>query len=207
MYVKDIVIDLVNPPISWEKFSLLGNNKIALDGYVSGGPKKDLRFKIFNFNHHEDVPRLETRATCAQVLIAIRQGITELFSADVDNSVTVYVNDCDEDVCLSVFLLRYPHLVRNTINPAINRLVHIEDMLDTTAGAYPLPDDLPFLEDLAWIYAPYRSARRLGVLGLRDVDAYREVIETVGERIKLYILGNGSKIKLDTSWRFRWIYS
>lgn len=48
---------------------------IALDGYVNVGPRFDHEGPRVNFNHHEEVDRLATRATCGQVLMAIRQGL------------------------------------------------------------------------------------------------------------------------------------
>ncbi len=48
---------------------------IALDGYVRGGPQYDWRGPHISFNHHEDVDRLATRATCAQVLMSLRSGL------------------------------------------------------------------------------------------------------------------------------------
>jgi hypothetical protein len=122
--------------------------------------------RVANFNHHEGVSRLETRATCAQVLLAVRQGFFRRFTGTVH----VYVNDCDEDVCLSVFLLRYPHLCQGVINPLLNRLVAMEDMLDSTACSYAYPPEMKSLQTLAWIFAPYHQVGLAGCRPLRRSD-------------------------------------
>lgn len=62
-------------PITWNEFLAdAPQNSIALDGYVKGGPKFDLKSVKANFNHHEEVDRLATRSTCSQVLMALRMG-------------------------------------------------------------------------------------------------------------------------------------
>jgi hypothetical protein len=146
------------PPVSWKTFlKEYPSHSIALDGYVCDGPKFSREKMKVNFNHHENVSRLETRATCAQVLMAIRQGLFDCFSNS--NIMNVYANDCDQDVCVSYFLLSNSHLVESTMNPLINRLVYMEDMLDSTAGAYPFPPTLKTLEHFAWIFQPYTLFR------------------------------------------------
>ncbi len=89
------------PPLSWEEFcQKTGPFSIALDGFVGTGPRFDENGPRANFNHHEEVSRLETRATCGQVLMAIRQGLFDCFRDEQGVQVSAYVNDCDEDVCL-----------------------------------------------------------------------------------------------------------
>lgn len=68
-------VDLKNPPYAWESFvATKPPFSIALDGYVSTGPRFDATGPYLNANHHEEVDRLSTRATCAQILMALRQG-------------------------------------------------------------------------------------------------------------------------------------
>ncbi len=74
---------------------------VALDGYVRGGPQYDLKGPRVSFNHHEDVDRLATRSTCAQVLMSLRQGLFGRFRDAQGPQAHVWVNDCDEDVCTS----------------------------------------------------------------------------------------------------------
>ena len=186
--------------LTWEQFvSQTNAYAIALDGYVRGGPKYDNARA--NFNHHEDVDRLATRSTCAQVLMAIRQGLFDSFRLGNDEPhANIYVNDCDEDVCTAWTLLKHHYLAAGTMNPILNRLVAMEDALDCTAGAYPFPRDLPALRELAWIYQPYRRFRLSGEINKRDPEAFRGIICDVEHRILKHIAGNGEEIALDTRY-------
>lgn len=186
-------------PMDWDTFvSEAPAHSIALDGYVSGPPRVDLAGPYANFNHHEGVSRLETRSTCAQVLMALRQGLYLSFRENGLERAVLHVNDCDEDVCLAVFLLSNPHLASHAMNPLLNRLVAMEDALDATAGAYPFPSELPSLEGLAWIFDPYRRFRASGEIDRKGAAAHRAVIEDVGYRIQAHIVGNGGTLPLDT---------
>jgi len=153
-----------------------------------------------NFNHHEDVDRLATRATCGQVQLAIRQGLFDRFRLDGVPTAEVFVNDCDEDVCLSWFLLKNAHITVSPVNPLLNRLVDVADKLDATAGAYQMPPDSPILRELAWIFNPYRRFRAHGGLTRRNPDEFRGVIEDVENRILRYVVGQGKSIPLDTRY-------
>lgn len=190
------------PGLSWKQFCKETEPySIALDGYVVGGPKFQANGPRKNFNHHEDVDRLATRSTCGQVLMAIRQGFFETFCSEDDvHKAIVHVNDCDEDVCLSWFLLKHGHLSEHVTNPALNKLVEMEDALDATAGAYPYPPSTPTLENMAWIFDPYRAFRLSGELDKKEADCYRGVIEDVERRIMSYLGGTGGEKKLDTRY-------
>lgn len=188
------------PPLSWEEFCQQSPPySVALDGFVHGGPRWDLPGKRANFNHHEDVDRLATRSTCAQVLMAFRQGLDAFLHKDGRYSVNVFVNDCDVDVCLAVWMLKNPRLVTNSMNPRLNRLVHVEDMMDATGGAYPFHSDLPLLEQVAWVFEPYRSFRGNG-LQKRDKRDFQRAIEDVGRRIDAHLMGTGGTIEIDGSY-------
>lgn len=195
----------VNPKIgsvSWEKFlEDCPRFSVALDGYVNVGPRLDLNKMAVNFNHHEEVDRLATRATCAQVLMAIRQGMFSSFRNNTGPVANVFVNDCDEDVCTSWFLLNNSHMVTHAINPMVNKLVTMEDALDSTAGAYPFPAELPALQELAWVFAPYRQFRLNHGLDGRDAESFRSIIMDVELRIMQYITGHGKTIPLDTTYK------
>lgn len=173
---------------------------IALDGYVRGGPQFDPKGPHISFNHHEDVDRLATRSTCAQVLMSLRSGLFGRFRDDQGPRAQVYVNDCDEDVCTSWTLLKHHYQAEGTMNPLLNRLVAMEDMLDCTAGAYPFPKDLPALQELAWVFEPYRQFRASGQLDNKQPAAYRSVICDVEHRILQHVAGKGQKVSLDTRY-------
>jgi hypothetical protein len=130
--------------------------------------------------------------------MVLRQGLADCFRDANGFRATVYVNDCDQDVCLSWFLLKYAFLAEQTMNPLINRLVALEDALDATAGAYPFPIDLPMLGELAWIFEPYQRFRGSGELDRREPAAFRGVITDVEHRILRHIGGDGDSLPLDT---------
>lgn len=189
------------PPLSGSVFRhRYGAYSIAIDGFVNEGPWFDSAYPSQNFNHHEGCERLETRATCAQVLISIRQGLFHRFRVDNAPHANVYVNDCDEDVCMSWFLLNHAAFAKAVLNPRLNRLVHMVDMLDSTAGAYPFPEDLPSLRSLAWVMEPYRQFRLAGGLNRRDAREHRGIIEDVCGRMNAHIMGEGREVNLDTRY-------
>lgn len=187
-----------DPVLTWEEFCRVsGPYSIAVDGYVGTGPRFDKTGPLANFNHHEEVDRLATRATCAQVLIAIRQGLFDCFTQNGNPHAVIYANDCDEDVCTSWFLFQNSHLAMHTINPLLNRLVSVEELMDATAGAYPLPASTPILQELAWVFEPYRRFRTSGEIDKRDTNAFIGIATDVCNRIMLYITGKGKSIPLD----------
>lgn len=187
--------------VPWENFVQdTPSCSVALDGYVPEPPNRDEESRHLNFNHHEGVDGLATRSTCAQVLMNIRMGLYKTYRDASGPRANVYVNDCDEDVCTSWFLLHNPHMVFGTMNPLLNRLIDVEDRLDCTAGAYPYPSDLPFLQEMAWIFQPYRRFRLSGGLDQKDPSAYEEVISSVEDRIFKYLTGKGGTQPLDTRY-------
>lgn len=197
-----LIVDPRVGGLSWEKFlEDCPQMSIALDGYVGVGPRLDLKKMVVNFNHHEEVDRLATRATCAQVLMAIRQGMFSSFRNEAGPFANVFVNDCDEDVCTSWFLLNNSHMVTHAVNPLVNKLVSMEDALDSTAGAYPFPAELPALAELAWVFAPYRQFRLNHGLEGRDSAAFESIIMDVELRIMQYITGHGKSIPLNTKYK------
>ena len=194
-------VEPLTPPATWEEFLARAPRcSVALDGYVIGGPKFDAHKVVANYNHHEGVDRLATRATCGQVLMAIRRGFFRAFRDDRGPCLTAYVNDCDEDVCVSWYLLSHGALSEQTMNPLLNRLVMMEDALDATAGAYPFPADLPVLRELAWVFEPYRQFRLSGGLDRRDARAFRAVVEDVVGRVERHVVGRGSEVPLDVRY-------
>ena len=136
-----------------------------------------------------------------QVLMAQRQGFTETFRST--GSIPLYVDcgDCDEDIDVAEYLLENPHLTRNTMNPRLNRLVHMVDMLDSTAGSYAFPGDLPMMGQLAWIFDPYRRFRTSGEIDKKDANSYKAIIKEVGTRIRDHLLGCGDSIDLDPRYK------
>ncbi len=201
--IQPIVLEMrpQDAPLTWEQFVAGAPPfSIALDGYVADGPRLDAAGPHANFNHHEKVSRLETRSTCAQVLMAIRQGLFECFREEGSIRAAVFANDCDEDVCLSWFLLKHGWLAEHVMNPALNKLVHMEDLLDATAGAYPFPVDLPALRELAWVFEPYRRFRLSGELDKKDRSSYEAVVTDVEGRIMRHLTHQGGEVQIDTRY-------
>lgn len=188
--------------LSWDEFRKnTPKFSIALDGYVNEGPLFDEKGPWANFNHHENVDRMATRSTCAQILIAIRQDLFNCFTDGKEAHANVYVNDCDEDISISWFLIKNHKLIENAINHAITKLVSIEDLLDATAGAYPFPIDLSELQKIGWVFEEYRKFRLNGGLDRKNEKEYVEIVDKVGERITAYIKNKGKKISLDTRYK------
>lgn len=202
MSIVTLHVEPKQPPLT--RCSFVTTNyparSVALDGFVRGVPffsEADRWGGPFaSFNHHEDVSRLATRATCAQVLMAIRQGFADSFSPDMH----VWVNDCDQDVCVAVWLLRHMPLASSSLNPLINKLVAITDVMDTTAGSYPYPADIQALRQHEWVFEPYRMARKNGVVDRKDARDFESIIDSVGHRIDQYVVGQAKEIELDVSY-------
>lgn len=148
-------------PLSWTEFCKTHPPfSVALDGYVSGISRYDHQGPRLTLDHHTDVDRLSTRATSSQVLLCIRQGLFDVFRDEQGRRAAVYVNDCDEDVCLSWFLLRHPKICRLPWHARLNRVVQAVDVLDSTAGGSLHPLDPVLMGELAWVFEPYRQARK-----------------------------------------------
>ncbi len=192
-------------PMSWKRFVEQSEGySVAIDGYVSEGPNEvqtGLDGPRQNFNHHEGVYRLAALATCQQALMAIRMGFFDTFRDKDGRRVNIYANDCDEDVCGATFCLTQSHLVEGTINPAINRYMSVTGIMDATGGAYPLPPDLPYLEEHTWTLEPYLRFRATGGLDRRNAKDFELVVDEVCGRILQHIMGRGKRIPLETDYQ------
>jgi hypothetical protein len=184
--------------LEWSDFK--GPFNIAIDGYVAEAPKFDEKLPCANFNHHEGVSRLETRATSAQILLSIRMGLFDTFRENGVPKAFVFANDCDEDVCLSYFLLKHSTIAESMVNPLLNKLVSVAELMDTTGGMLPLSPDFSILQDMAWIFNPYREFRTNGGLDRRISSEFSNIIEQVCNRIMSFITGSGESRVLDTSY-------
>jgi hypothetical protein len=107
-------------------FEELPSRSIALDGVVQG-PMLDPSLERYSFDHHGSCVRLATSATCLQVLDALLLGLDpEGFS--------VFVNDVDSDVVMSMALLMDTSRIRD---PWVLRLVRAVASRDAHGPAYP----------------------------------------------------------------------
>ena len=112
---------------------------IALDGYVKGPPRFLIQGPYANFNHHEGVARIATRSTCAQVYFYIRLGLLDTFQKNGKPHARVYINDVDQDACLSCWLLKNSEKLEGLrFDNLLVQMILFEDILDASAGAYPV---------------------------------------------------------------------
>lgn len=191
-------------PMNWSQFVAQSEGySVSIDGYVKEGPNEvevSPEGPRQNFNHHEGVYRLSALATCQQALMAIRMGFFQMFRDRCGRRLNIYANDCDEDVCGTVFCFTQSHLVEGTINPAINRYMGVTGIMDATGGAYPLPPDLPYLEEHTWTLEPYLRFRASGGLDYRNPTDFEIVVEEVCHRILEHVMGRGKRVTLETDY-------
>jgi len=188
--------------MSWEDFQTQRPPfSIALDGFVSGQSKYSPSGPFANFNHHEEVDRLSTRSTCMQIFFSIKLGLFDSFQKEGKGFAHVFVNDADQDVCLSYWLLTNPDKAASVRwEDPLARFIVFEDFVDASAGAYPFddthkPDSL--LKKQAWVFEPYttaRSERRLHSMTGQDLE---ELINTISDRITLFTENKSHSIEIE----------
>ncbi len=171
---------------------------IALDGYVGCEPflEQCANGPYRNFNHHEVVDRSCTAATCEQARRAVLLGLYDLFRDKSGRRATLYVNDCDQDVCLSTWILMNPDRAGE---PLIRILAQIEDLLDMSSGTFPMPHDRDLLAQVRWVFEPYARARPR--LMSHSADDMRQAIADVHLRIDKFALGRAEMLALEGEYR------
>ena len=113
---------------------------IAIDGSVSG-PQIDSENNRYSFDHHANCLRYCTQASCQQALTAILLGLdSEKF--------TLYLNDVDCDVSMSVWCLQNPERCNE---PLVIKLVNAIGIADAHCGAIGLNGMTKTVE---WVSAP-----------------------------------------------------
>ncbi len=184
--------------LSWDEFrETKPPLSIALDGFVDAAPSYCLRGPYANFDHHRGVSRLATRSTVGQILVAINLGLFETFQRDQQPYANVYVNDCDQDVCLSYWLLKNAHLARGlSLDMDIARLIIGEDLLDASSGAYPIDPCTPLARKMAWTFELYDELRASSRLHLLTHEEMQGIVEATCERLTLLSVGKASELEL-----------
>ncbi len=189
--------------MSWEDFQVKKPPfSIALDGYVSGQTKYSPSGPFANFNHHEAVDRLATRSTCMQIFFSITLGLFDAFRKEGKRFAHVYVNDADQDVCLSYWLLCHPDKAASIKwEDPLAKFIVFEDFVDASAGAYPFddsnePDSL--LKRQAWVFEPYTTARSKRLLHSMTGPDLEQLIKTISGRITQFSRSEGQSITIDT---------
>jgi hypothetical protein len=171
---------------------------IALDGYVRGEPflHQTPAGPYRNFNHHESVDRSCTSATCEQVRRAVILGLYDLYTGPDGRRAQVWVNDCDQDVCLATWILLHP---QRASEPWVRTLAYIEDLLDMSAGGFPMPEERDLLGEVRWVFEPYTGRR--AEISRSDAAGMRAVIAEVHGRIERFLAGTGETLALLGSYR------
>ncbi len=171
---------------------------IALDGYVHCEPFLAIQPNgpYRNFNHHEVVDRSCTASTCEQARRAVLLGLYDLFRERSGRRAVLWVNDCDQDVCLSTWILMNPD---RAAEPLVRVLAGIGDLLDMSAGTFPMPHDRERLGEIRWVFEPYVRARpRLMMMNAGDM---RTVIDHVHLRIEQFAMGHAQELPLEGEYR------
>jgi hypothetical protein len=95
----------------------LGPRVVLLDGVGQFGPLIDNTRQLYNLDHHEQVLRAFTLATCEQALVLVVKGL-ELDKGDW----TLYANEPDLDTVLAIWVLLNYRRVRDLSPEARDRL-------------------------------------------------------------------------------------
>lgn len=166
---------------------------VALDGYVFGEPFLEMTEggPYRNFNHHETVDRSCTSATCEQVRRAVVLGFYDLFRHKGDRTAKIFVNDCDQDVCTATWILMNPD---RASEPMVRMFSQIVDLLDMSAGAYPMPHERDLLGQQRWVFEPYQRARP-NLTGMSG-EQMRQVIFDVHHRMDQFVMGRAESMPL-----------
>jgi hypothetical protein len=166
---------------------------IALDGYVFGEPWLAVQPSgpYRNFNHHETVDRSCTSATCEQARRAVILGLYDLFRCDGARAAALWANDCDQDVCLSSWILMNPDRAGEPLVRVISQIV---DLLDMSAGVFPMPHERDLLGEVRWVFDPYARARPN--LPRMTGETMGQVIRDVHLRLDQFAVGRAEVLPL-----------
>lgn len=182
---------------SWEHFRKEKEAfSIALDGFVDSPTVRDEAGPYANYDHHTGVDRIATRSTSEQVHMEINLKLFDCFRYKGIPTAQIFVNDPDEDTCLASWLLMHHEQVQDHRNPKINRLVYVEDRLDSTAGAYPF-GDISMRRKMAWIFEPYTRQRFERKLHELSTEGMKTTIEAVHSRIDRYVIDDAEELVLE----------
>lgn len=185
------------PPLTREEFQRTHpRGSIAVDGYLPEGPWLDLDALQANLNHHEAVDRLATRCSTAQGAIGVRMGRFEAFFRE---GVHFWTNDCDPDVATLLWVLENPARMRGVLNPLFNKMLHLLDMLDTTAATYPFPMDFD-LGEYHWIFEPYFEAQARGIIERKEPREYERIVNDCHLHLEQYLAGKPGRVEIETGY-------
>lgn len=186
--------------MTWEQFlKETPKYSIALDGYVEHPPEYDPQTFHLNLDHHTGVFRQSTLSTAQQCMMAVKGGLYQSFRKDNRPYVNVYVNDCDQDVALALFILDEYKMFEGVQSlPHFNRLIEIDGKLDMTGGGYPFNLRDQLMRQHQWIFDPYNRLRTSGALASASEQVIADNIETVMGRIMQFVVGNSGEMEIKT---------
>ncbi|HTM68033.1 MAG TPA: hypothetical protein VL426_01935 [Candidatus Binatia bacterium] len=184
--------------VDWDEFSAYPPYSIAIDGYCSGLPRSSEDGLRLNINHHEDCDRIATRSSCAQAFHLVQMGLYDMFSDENGPCATLYVNDCDQDVQWTTYALMNPDQIEDPrFKFRIKELINLEDVLDMSAGLYPIKKRWHLLKRLLWVSEPYTDVRCDGTLHRMDGKAMHDLLRETHRRIRATLAGRGKEIEPD----------
>lgn len=207
-----LVIDPRTKPLIWEDFqTIFSPSAIALDGAVKDRPRIAVgedasgRFAFANFDHHKGINRYEVPSSSGQVFEAIRSGLfSEEFDKDRKGNLTVFAIDCDPDVILASFLIKYAPFVKQVtgdVKERLHKIMRITNTLDIYGGIAPAdPPDSDAMKMQAWLYEPYARFRMSGAINNKDPKQYEAVVAEVEQRIIKELAGEGNRKELATAY-------
>jgi hypothetical protein len=182
--------------VTWEQFSVsYPSRSIAVDGFCYGPPRYREDRTVLNINHHEGCDRIATDASCLQALHRVRMGLYKAFSKDGKPDATVYCNDCDQDVALATYVLTHPeHAARHKLMT----LIRMENLMDMSAGLYPISKRSRVMRQLAWISRPYTEARVAGRLKDLTPEGMSDIVGKIHCRLDATLKSKVKEVDLDT---------
>ncbi len=180
--------------VSWKQFSKYPKYSIAIDGYCSGRPRSTSDGLRLNINHHEGCDRIATRSSAPQALHLVKMGLFETFSFKGMPRANLFVDDGDPDVQWCTYILKYPEHVDR---PRLKMLVNLADLLDMSAGFYPIKKRWHLLKQLLWVSQPYYEARAAGSLVNMGAVKMEALIEQTHGRIRATLFGKGRELEPD----------
>jgi len=196
-----VIIAEPGKQVTWQEFQdQYPAPAISLDGHCRAPTLFSADKRHINLNHHgrREHDGIAVLATCAQALRLVRDAhlyCSPIFARNGRPRCTIWINDCDQDVCLATFILRNPSLVNR---PKLHDLVAIEERLDTTAGLLVLDNgEAEMLGEVAWIFDPYAQARISGDLVRTSPEDMLCILDEVHARIRCSLYGRQQRIRPD----------
>jgi hypothetical protein len=99
-------------------------------------------------------------------------------------------------VCLATWILFNPS---RASEPWVRTLAYIEDLLDMSAGGFPMPDERDLLGEIRWVFEPYTGNRhRLAEL---DEAGMHDIIQESHTRIERFLNGESKIVPLLGDYR------